>query len=118
MCIRDRGYTLIPEEISLDAYRWVFRNPGRIFRAYINTIGVTVAGTAVALLMVVMGGYVPVSYTHLSCANMILKWPLEALCHKPTVLDRSFRSFTISGLLRIFITCAISDSDTGSDWQG
>lgn len=56
--ILHRGYTMIPEEISLDAYRWVFRNPGRIFRAYINTIGVTVAGTAVALLMVVMGGYV------------------------------------------------------------
>lgn len=36
--ILHRGYTLIPEEFSLNSYRWVFRNPGRIFRAYANTI--------------------------------------------------------------------------------
>ena len=56
--ILHRGYTLVPESFSLNAYRWVFRNPMRIVRAYANTIGVTVLGTAVALLMVVMGGYV------------------------------------------------------------
>lgn len=56
--ILHRGYTLVPESFSRNAYRWVFRNPMRIVRAYANTIGVTALGTAVALLMVVMGGYV------------------------------------------------------------
>lgn len=52
------GFLLIPEEFSLDAYRLVFTNPGRIGRAYLNTIFATTAGTALSLFLTTLTGYV------------------------------------------------------------
>lgn len=44
------GYTLIPPDLSLDAYKWVFQNSGiLLIRAYVITIFVTVFGTILSL---------------------------------------------------------------------
>ncbi len=45
------GYSFIPKEFSLDAYKYILLNKGTIFQAYGITIIVTVAGTIVNLFM-------------------------------------------------------------------
>ena len=52
------GFQLIPEKFSLEAYSMVFTNPGRIGRAYLNTIFVTCVGTTLSLFMSTLTGYV------------------------------------------------------------
>lgn len=52
------GFTLFPEEFSLEAYKMVFTNPERIGRAYLNTIFVTCVGTVTSLLLNTLTGYV------------------------------------------------------------
>ena len=52
------GFSLMPAEFSLSAYQMVFTNPGRIGRAYLNTIIATSCGTFLALMMTTLTGYV------------------------------------------------------------
>lgn len=52
------GFRLIPKELSLEAYQLVFTNPGRIGRAYMNTIFTTIIGTALSLFLTTVTGYV------------------------------------------------------------
>ncbi len=52
------GYSLLPREFSLEAYKLVFTVPERIGIAYRNTIFYTVAGTALGLFLTAMTGYV------------------------------------------------------------
>ena len=52
------GYRLIPQTISYEAYRLLFRNPTDIFRAYGVSIFITVTGSILGLLIVTMTAYV------------------------------------------------------------
>jgi len=52
------GYSIIPKSISLEAYKIAFLSPDEIIRSYANTIGVTVVGTSIGLLITAMTGYV------------------------------------------------------------
>ena len=52
------GYTLIPREFSLQAYRMVFAYPEKILNAYGVSILVTVAGTFISLFISSMAAYV------------------------------------------------------------
>ena len=52
------GFQIIPSEFSLDAYHFVFTNPARIGRAYMNTICVTIVGTCLSLMLSTLSGYV------------------------------------------------------------
>lgn len=52
------GYSIVPRELSLDAYRLVFENPQKLARSYGVTILVTVVGTVVSLLCSSMAAYV------------------------------------------------------------
>lgn len=52
------GFQFWPTELSLDAYRWVFRDPSRILYAYRNTIGATFIGTVGSILLCTCTGYV------------------------------------------------------------
>lgn len=52
------GYTLIPKEFSLDAYKLIFKYPEDILRAYGVSIFVTVVGTAISLFISSMAAYV------------------------------------------------------------
>jgi putative aldouronate transport system permease protein len=50
--ITSDGYRLIPKELSLLAYRYVFKNPDLILRSYFISIVVTALGTLCALLII------------------------------------------------------------------
>lgn len=52
------GYALWPDEFSLSSYAYAFRNPTRIYQAYLNTIAITCIGTLIAVLIACMTGYV------------------------------------------------------------
>lgn len=52
------GYPLIPTDFSIQSYLLCLKNPIAILKAYATTAGITVAGTALAVLMATMTGYV------------------------------------------------------------
>lgn len=52
------GYSLLIQDFSTQAYELILRDPMKIIRAYRNTIGVTLVGTALAILLASMTGYV------------------------------------------------------------
>ena len=51
------GYKFIPQEISLEAYRYIFKTPMTIIRGYGVTIFVTVVGTVLSLIVTAALGY-------------------------------------------------------------
>ena len=56
--ITKNGFSLLPQDFSLEAYKTVFKEPAVVFRAYGTTIGLTIVGTAVGLLLQTMTAYV------------------------------------------------------------
>ncbi|ACS99153.1 carbohydrate ABC transporter permease [Paenibacillus sp. JDR-2] len=56
--IISKGFSLIPETFSLDAYKAAFSNPKQILEGYKVTIFITVAGTAIGLFLTSMAGFV------------------------------------------------------------
>ncbi|MDR3193206.1 MAG: carbohydrate ABC transporter permease [Treponema sp.] len=52
------GYTLIPKDFSLNAYKYIFNSPKQILNSYRVTMFVTLVGTAISLLCTGMLGYV------------------------------------------------------------
>jgi len=58
MEIRYSGYSLLPRNITLDAYKLAFRYPERIIRGYLNSIFITAVGTFTGLFLITMTAYV------------------------------------------------------------
>lgn len=56
--IAANGFSLLPQDFSLDAYKTVFREPMVVVRAYATTIGLTLTGTVIGLLFQTMTAYV------------------------------------------------------------
>ena len=56
--ILKHGYSLIPEEFTLGAYKMAFMKPEDLFRAYGVTMMATVLGTVIALFITAMTGFV------------------------------------------------------------
>lgn len=56
--IIQNGFSLLPQDFSLEAYKTVFREPMVVFKAYAVTIGLTLIGTVVGLLFQTMTAYV------------------------------------------------------------
>lgn len=56
--ITQNGFSLLPQDFSLEAYKTVFREPIVVFRAYATTICLTIGGTALGLLLQTMTAYV------------------------------------------------------------
>lgn len=52
------GFSLLPQDFSLEAYRTVFREPMVVVRAYATTIGLTACGTFLGLAIQTMTAYV------------------------------------------------------------
>ena len=52
------GFSLWPQEFSLEAYRTVFKDPMVVVRAYLVTIGLTLVGTALGLVFQTATAYV------------------------------------------------------------
>ncbi|MFC4776723.1 carbohydrate ABC transporter permease [Paenibacillus sp. GCM10023252] len=58
MEIMAEGFKIIPDQLSMEAYKAVFATPDQIYRAYGVTIAVTVIGTVIGLFLTSMAGYV------------------------------------------------------------
>ena len=56
--IVSKGYSIIPHELSLGAYKTIFANPKGILSSYGVTIFTTVVGTFCSLFMQTMTAYV------------------------------------------------------------
>lgn len=56
--ISANGFSLLPQDFSIEAYKTVFREPMVVVRAYLTTITLTIVGTVVGLLMQTMTAYV------------------------------------------------------------
>lgn len=56
--IIQNGFSLIPQDFSLEAYKTVFKEPSVVFRAYATTICLTLCGTVIGLLLQTMTAYV------------------------------------------------------------
>lgn len=56
--ITQNGFSLFPQDFSLEAYKSVFKDPMVVFKAYGVTIGLTLAGTVLGLLFQTMTAYV------------------------------------------------------------
>ena len=56
--VRLNGLSLLPQELTLEAYKFVFRVPGDIIRAYGITILITAIGTGVGLIFLTMTAFV------------------------------------------------------------
>jgi putative aldouronate transport system permease protein len=56
--IRFHGFGLLPGEFSTEAYKIIFKTPGRILRAYGVSIFITVVGTFVGLILTTLTAYV------------------------------------------------------------
>ncbi|MFD2614386.1 carbohydrate ABC transporter permease [Paenibacillus gansuensis] len=58
MDIVSKGFQIIPDNFSWEAYKSVFQSPEQIYRAYGVTIGLTVVGSVLGLLLTSMAGFV------------------------------------------------------------
>ena len=56
--IRFQGYGILPREFTTAAYALIFKSPMTVVRAYGVSIFITLAGTAVGLLLTTMTAYV------------------------------------------------------------
>lgn len=56
--ITANGFSLLPQDFSLEAYKTVFKEPVVVIRAYATTIILTVVGTGIGLLVQTMTAYV------------------------------------------------------------
>ena len=56
--IMKNGFSLLPQDFSLEAYKTVFKEPIVVFRAYATTICLTIGGTVLGLLLQTMTAYV------------------------------------------------------------
>ena len=52
-----QGYRVIPKELSFAAYDYVFSKSGMLLRAYGITIGATLSGTILSLIVTAMFAY-------------------------------------------------------------
>ena len=56
--ILTQGYSILPRDVTLDAYKTIFKAPHDIIQAYKMTFYYTIVGTAIGLLMTTLTGYV------------------------------------------------------------
>ena len=55
--IREFGYQLFPKEITLDAYRHVFKNPTQLIDSYKVTIFTSLVGSGASVIIMAMVAY-------------------------------------------------------------
>lgn len=58
VAIESNGFSLLPQGLTLEAYKTVFKEPMVVARAYATTIGLTIVGTILGLLFQTMTAYV------------------------------------------------------------
>ncbi|HHT14448.1 MAG: carbohydrate ABC transporter permease [Christensenellales bacterium] len=55
--IAQHGYSFFPKELSLDSYAYLWQSKDYIGRSFINSIGITIAGTLLGLVLTSTLGY-------------------------------------------------------------
>ncbi len=55
--IARNGYSFIPDELSLSAYEYLWKSRDYIGRAFLNSVGITVVGTVLGLILTSTLGY-------------------------------------------------------------
>lgn len=94
------GYSLLPRGFSWEGYGYIFRDVGAIIRAYIVSIGTTLVGTVLGLLLNAMFAYV------LSRPNYRYRAALTIFLTIPMVLNAGLVPFYI------FVTQTLKMKDT------
>ena len=56
--ILTQGYSILPRDVTLSAYKTIFKAPKDILQAYKMTFYYTIVGTTIGLLMITLTGYV------------------------------------------------------------
>ncbi len=92
------GYSFFPTELSLDAYRTLFKNSAEVVRCYLNSVFVTAGGTILAVCVTAMASYSLVTPT-VKYRNAIAMFffvtmvfnggmvPWYIICHKVGLTD-------------------------------
>lgn len=55
--VAQQGYSFFPTQWSLNAYRYMLKSAGYIGRSFLNSVGITVVGTLIALVLISTMGY-------------------------------------------------------------
>lgn len=58
VAITQNGFSILPQDFSLEAYKTIFKDPTVVLRAYGTTIGLTIVGTFLGLLFQTTTAYV------------------------------------------------------------
>ncbi|MEG1427160.1 MAG: carbohydrate ABC transporter permease [Oscillospiraceae bacterium] len=100
--IAEYGYRIIPAEVSFDGYAYMFKQGTMIIRALGNSLFITVAGTALGVLLTTLMGYV------ISRPNYRLKKLMTLIVFIPMVFNGGLVStyFVVSQLLHLGDTMA------------
>ena len=56
--IAQHGYSFFPAEFSLESYKYLWQSKDYIGRSFINSVGITMAGTLMGLVLTSTLGYV------------------------------------------------------------
>lgn len=56
--ILNNGFSILPQDFSMEAYKTVFKDPMVVVQAYATTIGLTICGTLLGLALQTMTAYV------------------------------------------------------------
>ena len=56
--IAQNGYSFFPAELSLESYKYLWQSKDYIGRAFVNSVGITIAGTMIGLVLTSTLGYV------------------------------------------------------------
>lgn len=68
--IIQNGYSIFPTQLSFESYKYLFKEPGMIVRAYGISVLVTVIGTAVSLIIMTLLAY-PISRREMPFRNAV-----------------------------------------------
>lgn len=71
------GYQILPKKLSLEAYTYMVKQAATIVRAYIVTIGTTVVGTGLSVLLTTSIAY-PMARKH---SNIETRYPFCIFYH-------------------------------------
>lgn len=85
----NNGYSFFPEEFSLDAYRFLFRD-GQIIDSYIVTIVITIAGVAFGLILTAMTAFA------LSSPKVKYRQQIAFLFYIPMVFNSGMVSYYLT----------------------
>ena len=85
----DHGFQIVPQQFSLDAYRFLLTDPTQIGNAYLISAFVTIVGAALGLLLMAMLGYA------LSRRDFPLRKPLTFFVFFPLLFNAGLVPFYI-----------------------